>query len=381
MKSFKVNKNETLLRIGFWSLLILIVEVILIVEQVNIFIPLGISIVGLGSLWAFWSSASRRAVVIEEDRIIINDGFASEVYGFRDIKGYHLVNRNIRLILHKDIWNNPTIGDDYEDQDELILRFAKSFPNLDLNISQENIYDEKKAYDVFIHDPKFGNSIEERIGKLKTAKRIGVVLHIITGVLIFFMLMPFISIEFILPLALLYLISCYIIMIRSNGLINIINYDSLNLPLIFHDLFFTILLLLIRINSSFDLVDLAPVFILTFIISLIFILANAYAHKPKIFSLNAILSSICIPFFIYSLIITANCVFDKGTIKLYNYAIIKKDYSTGKSNSYYFYLESQPNKPAVKSISVSQNDYETLNEGDRITLKFRNGRLNIPYFF
>lgn len=122
---------------------------------------------------------------------------------------------------------------------------------------------------------------------------------------------------------------------------------------------------------------------LTFIL-LLFILAATHKlvektnhHKGTIYFLV-----IC-NIFIYSYGATygINCVYDDSTPQVYQAKVIDKSISRGKNANYRLKVEPWGNHHDPEKIRVSWSQYERTEIGQTVTIYFKKGLLNIPWYY
>lgn len=77
-----------------------------------------------------------------------------------------------------------------------------------------------------------------------------------------------------------------------------------------------------------------------------------------------------------------NCVFDNSKPKIYPAKVIDKSISRGKRyTTYYLRVEPWEHHPDAENISVTQSQYNATEIGQTVSIDYKKGLLNIPWYY
>lgn len=76
-----------------------------------------------------------------------------------------------------------------------------------------------------------------------------------------------------------------------------------------------------------------------------------------------------------------NCVFDNSEPKIFQAKVVDKSISHGKHKTYYLRIEAWGSHHDEEDISVSSAQYNETSIGQTVSIDYKNGFLNIPWYY
>jgi hypothetical protein len=82
----------------------------------------------------------------------------------------------------------------------------------------------------------------------------------------------------------------------------------------------------------------------------------------------------------YGTVVTLNCSFDDSTPQLFSTTIVNKEKTKSrKYRTYDLYLSPWGKKTEIEKVSIDEDFYNQLQEGDEVSVYLFKGKLNIPW--
>ncbi|MRX69267.1 hypothetical protein SAMN06265349_10446 [Flavobacterium resistens] len=336
-------------------------------------------------------STKKRRVIITDESICIIGFLKKRELKFTEIKGFKTrTNPKIRQL--EDIVVEPidrskktiVFKNTIENSSEIKAILASKVIDFDKGkreATDKIIEDEKQE---ILSNQEFGISSKEREDQLKKARLTS---YVLTGVGIF---VTFWTIFFpnpyeyaiiaciAVPLITLAVIKFWKGLIRVDGAKNSV-YPNATYPLIAPGI-----ALSFRMSLDFSIDDYSNVWIPAIAIAITYTGILLSFSKHLSFKKGKDLFSIlwfAIFSFVYGFgtVIATNCVFDKSDPQMFSSEVVNKEMREDKVTSYYLYLLPWNNKTETEKVSIDSDLYDSLNEGDEVSVYLFEGRFNIPW--
>jgi hypothetical protein len=337
-------------------------------------------------------------ITIKKSKIIITDKaitsiglFGKRELSFNEIKGFNVA-KNPQFPRLEHITIEPT------DKSKKCILFTnmiedssniKSFLNAKFTDSD---LEKKQAFEKIIQDEKeeilvnedFGFSVKEREEKLKKARLISKILigaGVVVTVWTIFFPNPYkyaVIACITLPIITLLVIKYWKGLIRVEGAKNS-TYPNASFAIIMPGN-----ALLLRVCLDFSIDDYSNIWIpaITIAITLtgIKIILSRHLSFKKGKDLFDIFGFILFSFIYgYSAVVSTNCTFDKSKPQLFYTAIDHKKINGGKYRSYDLYLSPWGIKTEIQKVSIDEDLYNQLHEGDEAAVYVFKGKFNVPW--
>lgn len=147
------------------------------------------------------------------------------------------------------------------------------------------------------------------------------------------------------------------------------------------------LILLIRVLIDYEfesIISILKVGTLAFVIVLLLMTAThrsvERSNKNKGLIYFTVIGNIAL--YSYAATYGVNCVYDQSAPKVYSAKVVDKSISHGRRQTTY-YLRVEPWGPhrEAENISVARSQYEETTIGQRVSIDYMEGCLNIPWYF
>lgn len=332
-------------------------------------------------------------IIITKESIIYIGLITKKELKFNEIKGFNTqIIRQALIVIEYftilSISGKKSIGISSftENRNELISFLSSKVENLDIaahNILQEKIETEHKE---ILKNDDFGFSIKEREDRLKKAHLTAKILNglgIIVALWVFFFPRPYqyaIITCVSLPLITLLVIKYW------KGLIRLDTekgsaYPSAPVPIMLPGL-----ILSLRAMLDFSIDDYSKLYVPVVVIAVIFtavlaMIINKEKPNTKAKYFVTILSFLMLAFaYGYGAVVTSNCVFDESSPQKFSTTIVnKKKTESRKFDSYDLYLSPWGIKTEVQKVSIDEDLYNQLQDGDEVSVYIFKGKFEIPW--
>lgn len=318
----------------------------------------------------------RQRVDIDKNRILCVNLFSSYELDLKNIKGYRIGDKIIVIESIQSTDHSINIGNynNFSDHAEIIEWLKNNFTDLnenDLEIEIKN----------FTQNIEFGNSKNERIEKLKTAKQIALVYNIIGAVLLFVIIIY--KAYFIKFCWLIYPLLSIPILMYSKGLIKLLSnskrsiYGSIFIGIIFPCLALTNSL------SAYNLLSYNALWLPSFIISGVFFafLYTLGINKSIEYVKGQVFMMLIISMLYgFGSTLIINAEFDNSKTQLFDAIILDHKTEYHKHTRYYLILSPWALENKEQKIQIGKSLYEDIHNGDHVKIKLKEGFFKIPWF-
>lgn len=305
--------------------------------------------------------------------------FTNKKLMYHEIKGY-AINDKFISILPKSSLNKPIKIHTYFENIEEIKHW--------LSINLSNLDVEKKINETenILKNHDFGIDKKERVLKLKKAKKVSLlvnILSILASVSSF--LLPQYNIYITLLLIILFS-TCIITMVYFKGLIRLDQEDNSAHPTLLWAFLAICAALTLKAFFSINILNYSnawlPIFLTPTLLTLLLLATTKEFRFKKTTDFISVLGIFIIFMGItYGALVLTNFYFDESNTTIHSSKIINKTISRGKTTSYYFTLKSWTKNTESIESSVPKAIYNKMEIGSIVTIQQREGRFNIPYYF
>jgi hypothetical protein len=318
-------------------------------------------------------------LIIGKNTISIQSTFGTKTLDFQEIKGFRADGNYIHIISNSNDKKSIKIGTYIERSDEVLSWLNNNFIELDNHEANE---EEKQI----LADNEFGINEQAREFRLSEARRVAKYINIIgsgVGIWLWFYPRPYlISILIAMTIPIIALVSVYL----YRGLIRFDERKNSAYPSIFTGFLVPSAALLIRALMDIEILDYQNLWIIistaTIAIVSLLILGTKELKFSKFIDYFTALSLTGIVFcYTFGTYVLSNCLFDKSEPKIFNTTVVDKEISSGKSTTYYLTLEPWGPRTEAEKVSVTKDEYQTTDKGDKVDVYLRPGLFKTPWFF
>ena len=325
------------------------------------------------------TNAARKKVVISDYNIRSTDMFTTSEMAISDVKGYRILNnKSTKSLVFESASGGGKLtisnATGLNDSEELLDWVSNNFIELDA-------IDIQNQKDDLLQNSMYGATPEEREASLKKAKTITIVYAVGAAVVGFFSI--FYDNKVWAVLEVVYPFVGVVLILTSKGLIKFLTNTKRSIyPGTFCGLLIISMVCFFKGILNGDIYDAHNIWEPAIVFAIALAAATVFAGKDRSMPLVAQL--------LLALLISALCgfgntlhinkAFDRSQEQTYHVVVVSKHISHGKSTSYY--LHTAPWGPENKSVSpsVGNRTYNNIQVGDTITIRFRTGALNIPWY-
>jgi hypothetical protein len=323
-------------------------------------------------------SVVRGKVIIDEKKVIEVGIFKSKEIEISQIKGFRSNEYYTHLIPIDDDLPKIKISQYYGDMNSFQQWLLRNYSDLDA-------LERKQEEEDILKNEEFGLTIEEREGKLKSAKIAAGVINaagIILAILLFFYPRPY---QIVTLCAIIFPIIVIGSLYVFKGLIRVDQKPNSGYPTILYALVFPGMAFAARSSMDFDILEYSnfwlPAMFAT-VISLFIMLSSTTELNFKKGADYATAISLFGFLFVYSYggVINYNCIYDKSKTEIFTSEIKDMRISTGESTSYYIDLQPWGPLKEADDVSISKRLYEQLTVGGTVNIHLNKGKMDIPWF-
>ena len=320
----------------------------------------------------------KRHLIISNDRIKSVSSSSTKELKIEEIKGYKITERSIVIepnISHKQ---KIEISGDLGDYDEILAWCSRNLVDLYAQSSSE---EEKEI----LNDKNIGFSRADREEKLSNAKSISKSINFAAWILSFWCLFYPKPYQYSILFTMMVPIVALLVIKTSSGLIRVEEKKGTAYPSVAHALTMPSMALLLRAILDFDIFEYRNVLVYSLLITLVFLAILFFNQKEisikenkELFTFLGISASL----FAYSFgsVIHYNCCYDESNSQNYTAVVLDKEISGDKTKMRYLELSAWGPQKETKKVSVGKNLYNRTEIGNQVTIKFRKGSLDIPWF-
>jgi hypothetical protein len=317
--------------------------------------------------------------VIEHDRVYSVGVLGRRHLMLNEIKGYTVNEKSIFIEPISKEKKRIKVSIHFAKKNEIVQWLAAHYKDLD------TIEAEKEKQDI-LNNEALGWTIEQREQKLKNARRVAKVLNVVGGIVsawtIFFP-SPY---EYAILAAIAVPAICIVVMKSFGGLMRANEttkgspYPNVSLALLVPALAVCLRALLDFSVFSYDNVWLPSILIAGIFLVVLFIGSNEFKLRPaKDFIITTVFSLVAFGY-AFGSVVTLNCLYDKSEPEAFSATIISKRVTSGKTTTYYLKLTPWGSQVEADEVSVSEDFYEQLGEGDEVSVYLYQGKFQIPWF-
>ncbi len=331
--------------------------------------------IGLNSLFVItFLSIFKQRIEIYENKIRKIDIFKTKELYNHEIKGFRLQGIYVVFIPRVSNRNNLKIGNSMENMDVFMSWASENFENLD----ETDIKAEENA---ILQSADYGHNKVERTWKLENARRWSRFLtNLSFGVTFWGIMYPKPYNVAIVVLGCLPLLSLASILYFS-GIIRLDDKEQSAHPNVIYSFIGPPLALAIRACIDWNILFVNeiwfPVIAVWFVSTFCFFML-AKKLRSKILKNLIILPYIFV--YSYGVVLSANGLLDNAKPMSYQATILSKSTSSGRHTSFYFKVSPWGQKIHENEIKVSRSLYNKSKAGDIVTVKVKQGKLQIPYY-
>ncbi len=325
----------------------------------------------------FFLLVFRKKLLINDQSITYTNIFQTRQLLNSNIKGCRIEDKYLIIeplsIADKRIAINNYM--DFADSKIFVQWLRDNFKNLDA-IDLENEHEQ------VLQDAGLGTTAGERETKLKQAVKVARIYNI-AGFVLGFACIPLpnnISIYFYI----LYPLLAILLVSRYKGLIRFFSsrYKSVY-PNVMIGFAVTSVAMMIVTLKSYDIFKIehiwTPLIIMVSVIFLAIYKIDFQKYKSSIKGAGAVMFVLTIMYAI-GVVLEVNCTIDSSIPQIYKAQVLAKHITKGRSTSYYFTLSAWGPRESVKDVTVGRNLYNSVNDIDSVSIIFKKGLLNIPWF-
>ncbi len=315
--------------------------------------------------------------VIAEDHIYVVGTFSTKKLYLEEINGFRKIDSYIYIIPLSKEQKTIKISTYYKNQDE--IEHWLNAHLIDLNLIDEHIERQE-----ILADENIGEDETERLAFLKKAKRAAKELNILGVIIGFWMYFGEAPNHVGIIASVAMPIICLFVMKYYKGLIKIID-NSRACPSIFIAFIASSTGLCLRALFDYNFYDIDQIWFPTSIILVFYMLVLLYGNKD--FSLKKAkdyISIFAISLFVlefsFGMAVMTNCIYDDSKPEIYQAVVISKRVDSGRINTYYVKLTPWRTQSHVEEIMVNKQVYSSLEPKKPVTIYYRKGLLDIPWF-
>jgi hypothetical protein len=321
----------------------------------------------------------KRKVIISYESITKIGPFTKRELLFNEVRGCRIGQKVIYIEPSSLSDSKITIGNysDYADSEEMVAWIKEHFADLDtIELSAER--------EKLLEDTSLGYTEEDRKRKLKVTKGIAIAYNIIGFTLGFIVI--FIDNKYVVAfITLIYPIAGILVIKMSSGLTKFVsNSKRSQYSFVMLGFFLPICIMLFKSLGDYDLFSLEHLW-LPFIVSslIIFGLLVATGINKAISGIPGQIIFMLIMGLIYGYgsSVQINCAFDKSKPEIIKKEVLGQSVQYSKGNHYYLKLSPLVDGQKPKDIEVSRSFYKNHSQGTVISVYFKKGLLNIPWYY
>jgi hypothetical protein len=388
MKEYRLAKG--------WAIFIYIIAPIVIIVFVAVlvrpFIPgindtvvpneywvLGPVSIGLIALMAIaLIDTAKGRFIIAYDKISLVSAFSTKHLLFNEIKGYRINDKHIVVEPNVPGKKAIKISIYLSKTNEIKEWLATHYPDLDmLNVANE--------VSEILSNHELGWTMEQREEKLNVARKTAKILNwsgCIVGAWTFFRPDPY---EYAIIASIALPIISLLALKFSSGLIRIDHKKESAYPSIFWAIFGTSVGLCLRAMFDFNIFNHSNIWTLAIMITfgmMAFILIGnkEFSFKKAVDYFTIIGVAIFLFGYGYGTVISLNCFYDTSEPEIFNATILNKRINSGKTKTYYFELTPWGQQKEVDEVTVTRELYDKLDKGNEVSVYFKKGQFQIPWF-
>jgi hypothetical protein len=318
-------------------------------------------------------------IVIDEQSVSRISTFGTRTLTFQEIKGFRVTDQGVILEPNVVGMKSITISQYTEKYKQIVAWLYGSFVELDtLEASQEE--------EQILTDEALGLNRQGNEYRLAEARRIARYLNIVGGVVagwLWFYPHPY-DIAGLVAIAvpLLSLGAVYL----YRGFIRFDQRNNSAYPSMFFGFMLPGMGLLIRAVLDFEIMEYGQlwmvVVLVTVVIAAVLMLGTReLKFKKRVEYFTAVAVAGIVLAYVFGAYVFANCVFDASAPQVFTAEVVGKEISSDNVTTYYLVVNPWGPRTEAERISVSEEDYEVVQEGDPVDIYFMQGLFKTPWFY
>ncbi len=316
--------------------------------------------------------------VVDHEKVYRSGVLPAKQLWFDEIKGYRITGKYILLEPFSKEKKRIKISTYYAGIDELKEWLSAHYKDLDLRRKR------KEKIDI-LNNKAFGKTTQERRAFLNKARKVTKILNwsgAIAGGL-FFLVPEYYTVQFLLclvvPIVILVALKAF------KGLIRVDDLSDPSFPTATLGLILSIAALAWRALHDFHIVEAENIYwpagtIAVIMLFFLFTGEGRVKLKKADDFFTVVVFALIFTAYGYGTVLGTNGLFDTSTPEVYKSQVLAKRTSTGKHTSYYFFLSPWGTQNEPTEISVPGDLYKEIEQGESVTVYFKEGWLNIPWF-
>lgn len=323
-----------------------------------------------------WDAIKGRFVITERS-VFSEHPFVRKELFFNEIKGYRVDARFIYILPNSKEKKKIKVSKYYSSHQEVIHWLNRRYSDTDIVATQEE-------HNEILHNDEYGLSQADRSANLAKAKKMATILNVTGAVLggwIFFWPEPYklaVAFNIVFPVVV-------ALMIRKfNGLLRMevkdkSAYAQLNFALLGPSFGLALAALYDFNILNYDKIWM-PAIVLTVVLAALVFWGRALKINKENAGLFLTLMMLLFYFgYGYGAVAAINCGFDSAAPETKQSTIVKKRSSSGKSYTYYIYVQAGSDTETPLELQVPRHFYTSLQIGDDVLLDYRKGLLDAPW--
>lgn len=384
MKAYKLKKGYALV-VYIGAPLLIMVFIALILSPIWdknadmnthwIFIVLGLIMIPFMFLGLIHTIKS--GFVIGADSIYTTSALATRELRLDEIKGYRFINKYIVVEPFDSNKKKLKVSIYLSDDDEIVRWFEARYPNLDKQLAEEEELQ-------ILNDENLGGNEEERQLKLKRAKTVAGIANWASGLAAAWLFIYPEPYRFALLAALCSPLICILTAKLSTGLIRFDERKGSPYPSVIAGLFLPAAALGMRAIIDYKIDDLGNFW--AYLLGVTCVLVAVLFTGSREFDLRSrqgivvfIGITVLMAAYGFGAIIGINCSFDHSAPEVHHARVLNRHIVRGKITSYNLNVTPWGIHTEAREVEVHKTVYESLHEGDEVTIHLMPGRLNIPW--
>lgn len=326
----------------------------------------------------FGLEAIRFRLVIDGDSLTVTHVFSSRSVLLDEIAGYRTGSKGTVWLDLKSGARALTISNSMERQEEFLEWLRERYPDIDAERARE-------VKSEVLHDERFGDTEEERAGRLKKAWRLMFYSALTPSLLIWVLIKPqpirlLMMILLAIPILAVWLTWYY------KGILRLFVSNRHPYPSLMIAIIGAAVLALIAVSRVYDIYLFSDhdwfliagcAIALTLLWAVVCRAAIPADKNPIVFFGGMLLIA---GVYSYSALLFVNCAYDAGTPEKWKVGVDRKHAAHGKSTTYYLKLSPWGRYDAGKAVIVDHRFYDSVAVGDSVDVLIHPGACGISWY-
>jgi hypothetical protein len=317
--------------------------------------------------------------VLSEDRVTVFSPLGSRMLTLDAISGFRMDANYIRIIpIHKHE-KELKVSVYFKGAQMIVAWLSAKYPRLDITEGDE---EERQV----LQSDEFGITEEERLEKLKSARKLSKIMNGGVWILLIWLLaFPKYYYNAGILLCVIYPFAALFLMMQYRGLISADEYDESKMPSVGLSFIVPGVTLALRALYDFNIMK-YPAWVWwaivggSLVMSALYILPTfTLKTRPGRTYITGGLMVLLNLFYVYGVITLSNCMLDKSRAVKFDTTIAGKHVTKGKTSTYYLDLKPWGQLSDEQQVKVSRHEYESARKGDLVVVMQRSGYLGVPW--